>query len=276
MEFGVLGPLSVEHQGKSNVPSAPKLRTVLAMLLVHSDQVVPVSSLITDLWDELPPASGLTTLQTYVLNLRKYFVGVTGMSATEVAKQILITRPGGYLLHVEPNALDMHRYEALVDSGLAALANGNDEEGIADLDAALRTWRGPALVDIAAGRVLESKALQLSESRLVTIEYMLDAELRLGRYREVLSRLAALCAEHPLNERLHAQYMRALHLSGRRAQALEVFHRLRVSLVNELGLDPERSLQELHAAILGVDDDAHILTSTTRPAMLAGAAARMR
>ncbi|WP_345495288.1 AfsR/SARP family transcriptional regulator [Nocardia callitridis] len=240
------------------------------MLLIHSDQVVPVSSLVTDLWDELPPASGLTTLQTYVLNLRKYFAGVTGLSPTEVTKQILMTRPGGYLLHVEPNALDMHRYDALVDSGLAALAGGNDEEGIADLDAALRTWRGPALVDIATGRVLASKALQLSESRLVTIEYMLDGELRLGRYREVLSRLAALCAEYPLNERLHAQYMRALHLSGRRAQALQVFHRLRVALVDELGLDPERGLQELYSAILGVDDDARILTLTARPAMLAG------
>lgn len=276
MEFGVLGPLAVEHEGKSHVPSAPKLRTVLAMLLVHSDQVVPVPTLITDLWDDLPPASGLTTLQTYILNLRKYFVCVTGLSATEVAKKILITQPGGYLLHLEAHAFDVHRYEALVNSGLAALAKGNDEDGIADLDAALRTWRGPALMDVTAGRILESNALQLSESRLVATEYMIDAELRLGRYREILSRLAALCAEYPLNERLHAQYMRALNLSGRRAQALEVFHRLRCTLVNDLGLDPQHSLQQLHAAILGVDDDAAILTSTTRPVMLAGATDRLR
>lgn len=276
MEFGVLGPLAVQHEGKSDAPSAPKLRTVLAMLLVHSDQVVPVPSLIRDLWDEQPPASGLTTLQTYVLNLRKYFAGLTGLSPTAVAKEILITRPGGYLLHVEPDALDMERYEVLVGSGLAALATGDDERGIADLEAALRTWRGPALVDVVTGRLLESWARQLSESRLVVLEYMLDAELRLGHYREVLSRLAALCAEHPLNERLHAQYMRALYLSGRRAQALEVFHRLRLTLVNELGLDPERDLRELHAAILGTDDDADILTHTTRPAVPACGGVRPR
>jgi DNA-binding SARP family transcriptional activator len=276
MEFGVLGPLVVENEGELSAPSAPKLRTVLAMLLVHSDQVIPVSSLSRDLWDEQPPASGLTTLQTYVLNLRKYFAGITGLSATEVAKEILLTRPGGYLLHVEPDALDMHRYESLVGTGLAALAAGDDHGGIAALDAALRTWRGPALVDVVAGRLLASCALQLSESRLVMLEYMLDAELRLGHYREILSRLAALCAEYPLNEGLHAQYMRALYLSGRRAQALEVFHRLRVNLVDELGLDPERGVRELHAAILGTDDDAHIFTRSTRPAVLAGEYARLR
>ncbi|WP_436839047.1 AfsR/SARP family transcriptional regulator [Nocardia salmonicida] len=229
-----------------------------------------MSSLIRDLWDENPPVSGTTTLQTYVLNLRKYFAKLTGLSTAEVAKEVLITRPGGYLLHVEPNALDSERYEILAGSGLAALAAGDDERGIVDLDAALRIWRGPtALVDVVTGRLLSSWAMQLSESRLVILEYMLDAELRLGRYREVLSRLASLCAEHPLNESLHAQYMRALYLSGRRAQALEVFHRLRMNLVHELGLDPERGLQELHTAILGTDDAAQILTLTTRPAVSA-------
>ncbi|CAM5365508.1 AfsR/SARP family transcriptional regulator OS=Streptomyces tendae OX=1932 GN=GUR47_25190 PE=3 SV=1 [Streptomyces tendae] len=255
MEFGLLGSLYVRVNGETSAPSAPKLRNVLAMLLVHAGQVVPVSSLVRDLWDDDPPVSGLTTLQTYILNLRKMFSAITGAPTGEVARDVLVTRAGGYSLVAEAGALDLHRYRRLVTSGREALARGDDAAGMRDLNEALLLWRGPALVDVPAGRVLESRRRQLEESRLAAFEYLVDVELRLGMYREVLAELAALTVENPLHEGLHGQYMWALHLSGRRAQALQVFHRLRGALVAGLGLEPGPQVQRLHQAVLKADTD---------------------
>ncbi|WP_229899711.1 AfsR/SARP family transcriptional regulator, partial [Streptomyces capoamus] len=246
----MLGPLYVRVNGETTAPSAPKLRNVLAMLLVHAGQPVPVPSLVRDLWDDDPPVSGLTTLQTYILNLRKMFSAVTGLTTDEVAREILVTRAGGYVLAAEAGALDVHRYRSLVTSGREALVRGDDAAGVRDLNDALLLWRGPALVDVPAGRVLESRRRQLEESRLAAFEYLVDVELRLGMYREVLAELAALTVENPLHEGLHGQYMWALHLSGRRAQALQVFHRLRGALVAGLGLEPGPQVQRLHQAVL--------------------------
>lgn len=255
MEFGVLGPLFIRAEGVTVAPSAPKLRTVLGMLLIHAGQVVPVSSLIRELWDDDPPNSGLTTLQTYILNLRKLFVSVTGLSAKEVSRDVLITCAGGYLFQAGVGNLDIHRYYPLVEAGRHALAARDDRVGARHLNEALRLWRGPALMDVPAGRVLESKRRQFEESRLVVLEYKIDAELRLGMYRDVLAQLAALIVENPLHEGLYMQYMRALYFSGRRAHALEVFHQLRKSLVTELGIDPGSSVQKLYQAILTSDAD---------------------
>lgn len=110
-------------------------------------------------------------------------------------------------------------------------------------------------MDVPAGRVLESKRRQFEESRLAVLEYKIDAELRLGMYRDVLAQLAALIVENPLHEGLYMQYMRALYFSGRRAHALEVFHQLRKSLVTELGINPGSSVQKLYQAILTSDAD---------------------
>nr|WP_256327970.1 AfsR/SARP family transcriptional regulator [Prauserella marina] len=263
--MGVLGPLSVTVNGVNCAPSAPKLRSVLAMLLVDAGQVVPVSSLMRELWDDAPPVSGLTTLQTYILNVRRLFGSITGLTPAEVSKEILVTKAGGYLLQTAARALDVHRYHALVGTGREALSDGQDKVGVRRMTDALRVWRGPALVDVPVGRVLESKRRQFEESRLVVLEYLVDAELRLGMYREVLTELAALTVENPLHEGMHAQYMRALYSSGRRAQALEVFRRLRTDLVDELGLEPGPAVQRLHQAILNADDNVDVYLQVGRP-----------
>jgi DNA-binding SARP family transcriptional activator len=260
VEMNVLGPLSVQIGSRSCTPTAPKMRNVLAALIVHADQVVPVSSLMKELWGDNPPVSGLTTLQTYILNLRKLFATATQRTSSEISSDFLVTKAGGYLLRAGSATIDVHRYNALVAQGRQALSGGDDERAVLLLSEALGQWRGPALVDVPVGRLLESKRRQFEESRLVVLEYLVDAELRLGMYREVLSDLAALTVENPLHEGLHAQYMRALHLSGRRAQALEVFHRVRGNLVTELGLEPGPPVQRLHQAILNSDRDfdAHL------------------
>lgn len=191
------------------------MRSVLATLLVHADQVVPVSSLIRELWDEEPPVSCLTTLQTYILNLRKLLASATGMTARQVASEILVTRSGGYLFRTTQGDLDVHRFHQLVSDGRRALSSGDDSTALSTLSSALQLWRGPALVDVVAGRILEGRRQQFEESRLVVLEYLVDTQLRLGMYREVLTELAALTADNPYHEGLHAQYMRALYLNGR-------------------------------------------------------------
>src|SRR5260370_26622881 len=122
MELGVLGPLFVRVGAVVSAPSAPKLRKVLALLVVHSDQVVPVSALMRELWDDDPPISWLTTLQTYILNLRKLFASVTGLSAKEVSRDVLVTRAGGYLFRIGGGELDIYRYHVLVSAGREALS----------------------------------------------------------------------------------------------------------------------------------------------------------
>src|SRR5690606_19054162 len=160
---------------------------------------------------------------------------------------------------------DLRRYDALVNNGRTALSEGRDEDGVRRMTDALGLWRGPALVDVQVGPALESKRRQYEESRLVVLDYLIDAKLRLGMYREVLIELAALTAENPLHEGMHAQYMRALYLSGRRAQALKVFHQLREELVHELGLEPGAPMQRLHRAILNAEDDVEEHVRIDRP-----------
>lgn len=265
MEAGILGPLFVRCGASSGAPSAPKLRTVLSTLILNTGQMVSVSMLMRELWEDEPPVSGLTTLQTYILNLRKLISSLTGRSTTEISKEVLITRPGGYLLQLESGSFDLYRYHALVSAGRAAIAAGEDWEGVRQLHDALRLWRGPALVDVQCGRVLESKRRQLEESRLVILERLVDAQLRLGMYHEVLTELVALIVENPLHEGLHAQYMRTLHRMGRRAEALEVFRKLRDKLVDELGLEPSLAVQRVHQLVLNSDGDAEHDTTQPRP-----------
>jgi SARP family transcriptional regulator, regulator of embCAB operon len=255
MEIGVLGPLIMRSASINRAPSASKQRSVLATLLVHADQVVPASSLMHEIWEDGPPPSSLTTLQTYIMSLRKLLTRVTGLSAADVSRKVLITRAGGYLFKSSAGKLDTHRYNSLVASGRQALSVGDDRVGIRDLNTALQLWRGPALVDVATGRMLESKRAQLEESRLAALANMIDAEIRLGMYRDVLAELAELTIQNPLHEGLHTQYMRALCCSGRRGQALEVFGQLRGNLIAELGLDPGPSAQRLHQVILNSRDD---------------------
>ncbi|WP_237404842.1 AfsR/SARP family transcriptional regulator [Actinacidiphila reveromycinica] len=236
-------------------PSAPKLRKVLSMLAIRSGRLVPVTSLMAELWDGNPPNSCLTTVQTYILSLRKVFASATGLSGTEVAREILRTESGGYRFVAGTAELDIERYDALAAAGRRSLDAGDDDTGIRQLGDALRLWRGPALAGVPVGRLLEADRYRLEESRLVLHEYWVDAQLRLGRYRDVLASLAGLTVEHPLHENLHTQYMRALFLNGRRGQALEVFHRLRHNLVSELGLEPAGPAQRLQRAILTQDPD---------------------
>jgi DNA-binding SARP family transcriptional activator len=258
MLINVLGPLTVHCAGCSATPTAPKPRSVLAVLLVHANQTVPSADLAQELWGDTPPASALTTLQTYILHLRKMFANATGMSTTEVAETVLLTVPSGYLFQSVSDDFDLPMYELLAAGGRRALAAGDDAAAADLLVRAGRLWRGAPLAGMRTGRVLEPEVRRLAEDRLATTEQSIEAHLRLGRHREMLPQLSALRAAHRLHENLHAQSMIALHRSGRRQEALEVFLTLRTAMREELGLEPSRQIRLLQRAILVDDPELHV------------------
>ncbi|MEU7281398.1 AfsR/SARP family transcriptional regulator [Streptomyces sp. NPDC045431] len=254
MKIQILGPLSAEVNGGSFVPTAAKPRQILALMALYAGRVVTVPLLMDEIWGTEPPASALSTMRTYILQLRKRMGTAMGPSASGGAKDVLATRHGGYLLQIpDGGGVDVHDYERLARAGHAAFETGDDEVAARRFRAALDLWQGSALVDVRVGPILELEMRRLEESRLATIERRIDADLRLGRHAELIAELTDLTARHPAHEGLHSQVMVALYRSGRQAAALDVYRRLRERLIDELGLEPSPQLQRLHQAMLSVD-----------------------
>ncbi|MEZ0069941.1 DNA-binding SARP family transcriptional activator [Streptacidiphilus sp. MAP12-20] len=267
MKIKVLGALNAEVNGLPVVPTAGKPCQILALLALHPGRIVPVPTLMEELWGTELPKSATTTLQTYILQLRRRLGTALGPDAPGSAKDVLATRYGGYMLQVPSEAVDAYRFERLATEGRQAFEIGEDERAARLLREALDLWHGPALVDVAVGPVLEIEVLRLEQSRLVTHERRIDADLRLGRHLEVVAELTHLIAHHPLHEGLYSQAMVALYRSGRQAAALSVYHRLRKRLIDELGVEPSPQLQRMYQAMLSVDsrldlDSAPQRTST--------------
>ncbi|MBT2493440.1 AfsR/SARP family transcriptional regulator [Streptomyces sp. ISL-96] len=253
MRIQVLGPLNADINGVSVVPTAGKPRQILSLLALHPGRVMPVPTLMEEIWGADPPVSALTTLQTYILQLRRRLGTAMGPDSPYTAKEVLATRHGGYVLQIPTDSADVHEYERRVSAGRAAYEAGDDERAAHTLRQALELWQGPALVDVRVGPVLAIEVLRLEESKLVTVERRIDADLRLRRHTELLAELRDLTARHPQHEGLHSQAMVALYRSGRQAAALDVYRRLRMRLIEELGVEPSPQLQRLHQAMLAVD-----------------------
>lgn len=230
-------------EGRNVAPTAPKPRQVIALLIMRRNAVVQTTELIDELWEGGPPVSALTTLQTYVYKLRKILMLHGG-------KELLHTRPGGYVLEIPNTSIDLHRVEHAASEGQASLENGNPTRALEILTEALAAWRAPALVDVDQGGLLSSYATRLEEFRSRTLELRIEADLRLGHHRELVSELKSLVLTHPLHEHLHASLMIALHRSGRRHEALEIFRLLRRNMIEDLGLEPGEELRQLHQALL--------------------------
>ncbi|MGC5041353.1 MULTISPECIES: AfsR/SARP family transcriptional regulator [unclassified Streptomyces] len=253
MKIQVLGPLGAEVNGDSIVPTAGKPRQILALLALYPGRVVPVPTLLEELWGSRPPQSALTTLQTYILQLRRRLGTAMGPGAPTGAKDVLVTRHGGYLLQIPPHSVDVHAYEQSVTEGRTAFEAGQTATAADCYRRALDLWDGRALVDVRLGPILEIEVMRLEESRLGAVERRIDADLQLGRHCELLAELADLTARHPHHEGLHSQAMVALYRAGRQGAALESYRRLRLRLVDELGVEPSPQLQRLHQAMLTVD-----------------------
>jgi predicted ATPase/DNA-binding SARP family transcriptional activator len=248
-EFRILGSFEVLSGGVQLSLGGIKQRAVLAMLVLHANEVVSVDRLLDELWDGEPGPGAITTLQVYISHLRR---ALSPLPPQPGADHVLQTRRPGYVLTVPVDAIDARRFEALV------------EEGTADsLRRALALWRGPALGDFTYASFAETEIVRLEELRVSALERRIDADLALGRAAELVPELEALVAEHPLKEAFRAQHMRALYSSGRRAEALRSYAQARERLADELGLDPGPGLQELERAIL--NDDASLTTPPAPP-----------
>ncbi|MFC7310251.1 BTAD domain-containing putative transcriptional regulator [Streptomyces monticola] len=264
MKIQVLGPLSAEVNGGSIVPTAGKPRQILSLLALYPGRVMPVPTLMEEIWGTKLPQSALTTLQTYILQLRRRLGTAMGPSAPGTAKDVLATRHGGYLLQISEDSVDVHQYDRMVTEGQTAFEAGDNEVSAERFRSALDLWHGPALVDVRVGPILEIEVMRLEESRLVTVERRIDADLRLGRHAELIAELAELTARYPQHEGLHSQAMVALYRSGRQASALEVYRRLRVRLIDDLGVEPSPQLQRMHQAMLTVDPQLDVLAGPRR------------
>lgn len=251
MEVKVLGPLEARQNGMSIVPTARKPRQVLSLLAIGAGQLIPVPMLIEELWGlEHAPRSATQVVQTYILRLRECINDATD---GDTAKQILITRPGGYTLDIAPEDVDIHQFQRFANAGEQALSAGDANTASTMLGAALELWRGPTLIDVQVGSRLSVEVERLDQLRLGVLESRIDADLRLGRHHQLLGELAELTARYPLHEKLCEQYMTALYTCGCKWRALEIFQRLRQRLVNELGIEPSVHVQRVHRAILNAD-----------------------
>jgi DNA-binding SARP family transcriptional activator/pimeloyl-ACP methyl ester carboxylesterase len=246
VDFGVLGPLEVTADGQSLGLAGARTRAVLALLLVHANQVVSSDRLTEELWPGQPANKAADSLQVRISELRKAL-----RSAGEADR--LATRPPGYLLRVAPGELDALQFGQLVAEGNAALAAGDAATAARRLDQALSLWRGPALAGFDAVPSARVEAGRLEEERLAALESRAEALLACGRHRELISELETLTAAHPLRERFWYQRMLALYRAGRQADALRAYRELRDVLVAELAIEPGPELRELHARILRQD-----------------------
>ncbi|MFZ3597738.1 AfsR/SARP family transcriptional regulator [Streptomyces sp. BH104] len=252
MDIEVLGSLSVRENGVPIAPTAPKPRQVLALLALNADHVVPVSTLIEELWDENPPRSARTTLQTYILQLRELITDalLRGGDTATSAKDILVTLPGGYRLQTRGGTIDYQELERRAGAGYRAMDAEDYPAAARKLRDALALWTGSALADVQAGSRITLEVSRLEETRLCALDQRIEADLRLGNHRGLLSELTVLVKQFPMHESLHGQFMLALYRSGRRGEALNVYQRLRTTLVRELGLEPSAALGKLQRSIL--------------------------
>ena len=239
VEYRVLGPLEADVDGRAVRLGAPKQRATLALLLCRPNTLVPASRVVDGLWGDDPPGSAANLVQGYVSGLRK-----------ALGKEAIETRGAGYVLAVQPGALDLQRFEELAHQGSRALEDGDPAVASATLAAGLALWRGRALADLAEEPLLDPVAGRLEELRVLALERRIEADLALGRHADVVGELEELVFEHPLRERPRGLLMTALYRSGRQADALDAYRAARTVLVDELGLEPSASLTELHAAIL--------------------------
>jgi DNA-binding SARP family transcriptional activator len=265
LDFRILGPLEV-HSADGPLPlGGRKQRALLAVLALHVNEVVSSDRLIEALWGERPPETAAKALQIHVSALRKLLEPARGHGEPN---RLLVTRPPGYVLELSLERLDLTRFERLRASARDALAAGDPADARTKLQEGLSLWRGPPLADLAYEPFAQAEVARLRELGPAALEERIDADLALGRHADVVGEIEALVAEHPLRERLRYQLMIALYRSGRQAEALEAYRATRRVLVEELGIEPGRELQELERAILVQDPslDLHRLQPDGEPA----------
>ncbi|KJY25380.1 BTAD domain-containing putative transcriptional regulator, partial [Streptomyces sp. NRRL S-495] len=245
MEFAILGPLEVRTRAGNRIRlGGARQERLLAALLLNPGGAVPVPRLVDAVWEDRPPATADRQVRNLAGLLRRAF-----RKADPTGPPVLLTDGRGYRIPLDDHGLDSRLFADTVARSRRTAAAGQQSAAAAGLRQALSLWRGPVL-DGLEGQLIDAGAVPLDELRLTAWEDCLDLDAALGRHRASIPELTGLVADHPLRERFVGQLMRALHASGRTADALTVHRRFTGRLAEELGLDPSPELRRLHLALL--------------------------
>lgn len=245
LRFNILGPIEGWSNGARLRLGGIIQERVLATLLLEPGKVLPVSRLVEAAWDEDPPATASHQVRKAVADLRRRLPG---------GAEVLLTEGPGYRVMIDESQNDLSEFGMLVRTAKTAVAESRLAEAVEVLRVALALWRGPVLSGIG-GPVIEAAATTIEERRLAAWEQLLELRLTLGESGEVIPDLRELVAQHPLRETLRGQLMLALYRSGRQAEALEEYGKVRELLVEELGVDPGPQLTRLYEGILRESPD---------------------
>ena len=251
MEIRILGSLEVEENGRTVDLGGGRQRALLSILVLHRGTTVSAERLIDDLYGGRPPPTAPKTLQAHISRLRKALGDGNRLH----------TRAPATCSTAATVDVDVDRFTDLLESGRDALAADRAQAAADFLGAALALWRGPPLDDVRYENFAQPEIARLEELRLAAIDDLVDARLALGRHTEVVGELERLVALHPLRERPRGQLMLALYRSGRQGDALAAYQSGRRALVDELGLEPGRGLQDLERAILKQDPALEVMVS---------------
>ena len=238
LEFLILGPLEVRRGSTTLQLGSAKLRALLGVLLLHPNEAVSTARLVDELWGERPPATAEKLVQGYVHALRK-----------QLGDGVLETRAPGYRIAVGARSLDLAAFEELTTTARSAQLH----ESVELRERALALWRGTPLANVVLEGPERHTVARLGELRLTSQIEQIDAQLALGGHAQLVGELEALTVAHPYQEKLAGQLMLALYRSGRQADALEVYRKIRSRLDDELGLEPSQELRDLESAILRHD-----------------------
>ncbi len=265
MEIRILGPLEVVEEGRVSAIASPRQRALLALLLVHAGRPVSTERILDALWGDSPPESGAGSVAFHVSRLRAAMErGPGDAPGAGNGRGPITTEAGGYALRIELDAIDATRFERLAREGRELLAD-EPAKAAAQLREALSLWRGEPFENLADDAFLQPEIARLHELRLRAFEDRFEADLSLGRGRDIAGELESLVAQEPLREHLRAQLMRALYGAGRQADALRVYQEGRRILADQLGIDPSPELQALELSILRQDATLDVARPSSGP-----------
>ena len=255
VDVQLLGPVELSAEGRAVEVGPPQRRTVMAALAVDVGRPVAVDVVIERVWGPHAPDGARGAVHAHVARIRRMCE-----QAAESAEKplLLVRRSGGYLLEARQDQVDVYRFRQLVDQARAA---GSAEPSRAVLlREALDLWRGEPLSGLNgewAARMREAWRRQHQDAAVGWAR----AELRHGDPAAVIGPLTGLLGEYPLAEPLAEALMRALHETGRSAEALDCYAAVRKHLAEELGTDTGPALRQLHQSILR----GHRSESSPRP-----------
>jgi DNA-binding SARP family transcriptional activator len=259
LDFHLLGPFGVKCGKETLRLGGRRQKAVLALLTIHVGDVVSTDRIAHEIWSGHPPQSAVQTIHTYISRLRKI---LQGSQFKDDQPEIIRRQDPGYILTVPRDAIDAHRFEETVAAASGHLTSGNPGDAAEELRRALNFWRGSPLADLDTEPFAAVESQRLDERRLEAIELLIEAELALAHHSRVVAELQDLVDRFPVRERFWAQLITALYRSGRQAEALAAYGRVRALLVEELGVEPGPELQQLELRVLEQSPDLDCNSAT--------------